>query len=141
MNEAHAAQVLAEYQEHYNRHRHTGPEISGHLTSKNNPAPSGASRLTGWCAPASSRESSTSTATPPELQRRLFEPHSHKPPSLSAPSCLDTLIVSNCKHKQSYGEMASTATPRLTSTLLDRSNERRAGSCNSYHHLYLCPSL
>src|SRR4051812_12026549 len=54
---------------------HTGPETSGHPTPRSNPEPSKTSRPAGGCGPGFSRESSASTDTPPELQRRLFEPY------------------------------------------------------------------
>jgi Integrase core domain len=76
MNEAHTRQVLAAYQRHYNEHR---PRRARNQLPPGSPISSPPHRTTSTTAdsyaPAASAASSTSTATRPDLQRRLSEPH------------------------------------------------------------------
>ncbi|MFI6449314.1 integrase core domain-containing protein [Kitasatospora sp. NPDC050543] len=67
--EAHARQVLADYQRHYNEHR--PHRARGQLPPGEDQQPLSCttSRAAGSCAPASSAVSSTSTDTRPDVQR------------------------------------------------------------------------
>lgn len=75
VNEAHARQVLATYQWHYNEHRPIGPATNYLRAPTSSPSPYTSSKAADSCGPASSAASSTSTAIRLDLQRRLSEPH------------------------------------------------------------------
>jgi transposase InsO family protein len=75
MNEAHARQVLAEYRITTTDIDRIDLEASDHPRSRINLMSCRTTRPAGSFAPVCSRESSTSTDTPPDLRRRLFEPH------------------------------------------------------------------
>ncbi|MCX5321767.1 integrase core domain-containing protein [Streptomyces sp. NBC_00120] len=69
MNESHARQVLAEYQDHYNRYRPHRSRAQRRPTPRTSPPPGKTPTPKDSYAPASSAEQSTSTDLPPELQR------------------------------------------------------------------------
>jgi len=75
LNEAPARHVLATYERHYNEHRPTGPATNSRRPLTNSPPPYTNSKAVDSCVPVSSAASSTSTAMPLDLQRRLPEPH------------------------------------------------------------------
>lgn len=73
MNEAHARRSPPSTRITTTDIDHTDPEANCHPTSRSNPVPSRTSRPAGWCGPGFSWETSTSTDTRPDLQRRLVE--------------------------------------------------------------------
>ncbi|MFD4414603.1 hypothetical protein [Streptomyces sp. NPDC058476] len=74
LNEAHARQALAASSSTTTNTVPTRPPTSYHQTPTNSPRQQ-TSAPAGCCAPGSSAASSTSTDTPHDLQRRLFERH------------------------------------------------------------------
>ncbi|MGI5135476.1 hypothetical protein [Streptomyces sp. CA-106110] len=69
MNEAHARQVLADFERHYNTHRPHRARDQSPLTPPGSPPPSTTSTATDSCAPTSSAAPSTSTGTPLDQRR------------------------------------------------------------------------
>ncbi|MEV6056973.1 integrase core domain-containing protein [Streptomyces sp. NPDC052107] len=69
MNEAHARQILADFERHYNTHRPHWARDQRPLTLPGSPPPSTTSTATDSCAPASSMVPSTSTGTLLDLRR------------------------------------------------------------------------
>ncbi|MER8091253.1 integrase core domain-containing protein, partial [Streptomyces sp. NPDC094048] len=69
MNEAHARQVLADFERHCNTHRPHRARNQRPLTPPGSQPPSTTSTAADSCAPASSAVLSTSTGTPLDLRR------------------------------------------------------------------------
>jgi hypothetical protein len=74
MNEAHARQVLAAYQQHYNEHRPHRARNQLPPGATSNPPPDPTSKSTDSCAPVSSAARSTSIDAQLDQQRRFSEP-------------------------------------------------------------------